>query len=82
MPLCLLSGPWDATLPIKDLREEGIDASGWHPEWGDRMQELVFIGIAMDEGGMIGTAPYCVVFMTLLALSKCVSVAAVMLILA
>eukprot|EP00873_Tetraselmis_striata_P018137 jgi/Tetstr1/438401/TSEL_026967.t1 len=53
------SGPWDATLPIKDLHEEGIDASGWHPEWGDRMQELVFIGIAMDEGGMIERLDRC-----------------------
>jgi len=23
--------------------------SDWHPEWGDRAQQLVFIGIKLDE---------------------------------
>jgi G3E family GTPase len=48
------SGPWDAALPSEEIEEEGVDTSVWHPQWGDRMQELVFIGIRMDKACMLG----------------------------
>lgn len=51
---CLPSGPWDAALSAEELEEEGIDTSRWHPKWGDRMQELVFIGIGMDKEHILG----------------------------
>ena len=33
--------------------EDVVDAS-WDPVWGDRMQELVFIGIGIDEEQLRG----------------------------
>ncbi len=32
-----------------DERTEGDDEGGWRPRWGDRAQELAWIGIGMDE---------------------------------
>ncbi len=29
-----------------------MDSSGWDPVWGDRCQEIVWIGIHMDEGAL------------------------------
>jgi G3E family GTPase len=44
------AGFWWATAPVEDRQkvqeEYGAD---WHPEYGDRRQELVIIGIRMDE---------------------------------
>ncbi len=46
-------GTWWATMPEDawDLppEEVALVKADWHPEWGDRRQKLVFIGIGMDE---------------------------------
>jgi G3E family GTPase len=46
-------GTWFDTLPeeLWGIPEEDKAAikANWHPEWGDREQRLVFIGIDMDE---------------------------------
>jgi G3E family GTPase len=46
-------GTWFDTLPeeLWGIPKEDKDAikANWHPEWGDREQRLVFIGIDMDE---------------------------------
>ncbi|WP_395337422.1 GTP-binding protein [Novosphingobium sp. BL-8H] len=46
-------GRWWAGIPKhqwpEDDRFERFVAQHWHPDWGDRRQELVFIGIGMDE---------------------------------
>ena len=46
-------GTWWDTMPEDewDLSEEDKRnlKANWHPEWGDRVQQLVFIGIDMDE---------------------------------
>ena len=36
---------------VDDDEKAAIEAS-WHPLWGDRVQQLVFIGIAMDEAAL------------------------------
>lgn len=46
-------GTWWATEPedywdVSDEEKAAIKAA-WHPEWGDRAQQLVFIGTHMDE---------------------------------
>lgn len=33
----------------EDERPDEIDMSGWDVEWGDRCQQIVWIGIHMDE---------------------------------
>ena len=44
-------GRWMATIPAEEvLDDEEVDeyvVRTWHPEWGDRRQEIVFIGIEM-----------------------------------
>ena len=30
-------------------RAQGTDDADWHPRWGDRAQELAWIGVDMDE---------------------------------
>ncbi|MFT3968179.1 MAG: GTP-binding protein [Sphingobium sp.] len=46
-------GRWWASVPknqwLEDGRFERFVASHWDMTWGDRRQELVFIGIGMDE---------------------------------
>ncbi|GLI66013.1 hypothetical protein VaNZ11_009716, partial [Volvox africanus] len=39
---------WSCLLPESE-RPTGHDAVGWDPVWGDRCQQLVWIGIQMDE---------------------------------
>lgn len=48
------SALWTAALP-EDQRPPGWqeDAqASWDPQWGDRCQQLVWIGIGMDEQGL------------------------------
>jgi hypothetical protein len=47
------SALWTAALP-EAQRPPGWrdDAAGWHPAWGDRCQQLVWIGVGMDEAGL------------------------------
>jgi G3E family GTPase len=46
-------GRWWASLPEEavpdDPAEEALLANLWHPDWGDRRQEIVLIGQDMDE---------------------------------
>lgn len=49
-------GTWWATLPedswsVSDEERRAI-LSDWHPVWGDRVQQLVFIGINLNEGAI------------------------------
>lgn len=51
------AGPWWAALPEDERREllavYGDEAlSDWQEPWGDRRQELVFIGADLDEAGI------------------------------
>ena len=49
-------GTWWATAPEASWGVDESDRSAikadWHPEWGDRKHELVFIGIDMDESAI------------------------------
>ena len=53
------SGEWDAAMTAEErgVGDEEIVEAGWDPTYGDRMQELVFIGIRMDEEEMRGRCP-------------------------
>ena len=46
-------GLWYATMPENELAEMMVREPGlrrdWHPEYGDRMQKIVFIGQKMDK---------------------------------
>ncbi len=46
-------GTWFDTLPESDWgvpeEDKVMIKANWHPEWGDREQRIVFIGIEMDE---------------------------------
>ena len=49
-------GTWWASIPeesweVSPEQHASIRAD-WHPEWGDRAQQLVFIGIGLDEGAI------------------------------
>ncbi|ADI13247.1 GTP-binding protein [Truepera radiovictrix] len=49
-------GTWWATLPeasweLPEAERQALLAS-WHPVWGDREQQLVFIGVDMDEAAI------------------------------
>jgi len=50
------TGTWWATLPEESWNlpddERRALLSDWHPEWGDRGQQLVFIGVDLDEGAI------------------------------
>jgi len=54
---------WYAASPKEDWPEdeETLQALGkdWHPEFGDRMQEVVFIGAGMDQSAIEGTLNRC-----------------------
>lgn len=47
------AGTWVAALTEEEqqqtLKDEPELSSRWHPEWGDRLNELVFIGIGLDQ---------------------------------
>ena len=53
---------WAATpveqWPIEEARREAVKAK-FHPEFGDRRQELVFIGRQMNESELVGSLEAC-----------------------
>ena len=58
-------GRWWASIPKNhwpdDGRFEEFVAKHWDPLWGDRRQELVFIGIGMDEARIRRALDRCLV---------------------
>jgi G3E family GTPase len=58
-------GHWWAAVPKQALAERGIDDVSsnphWDDLWGDRRQELVFIGTDMDEGAIRQALDACLV---------------------
>ena len=65
-------GRWWASMPqdaqTDDPDEEALLASLWHPEWGDRRQEIVLIGQNMDEPDLRARLDACLLTDTELAL--------------
>lgn len=57
------AGYWVAALPAAEqraiLQEEPDLARQWHPEYGDRTNKLVFIGISMDRAGITAGLDTC-----------------------
>ncbi len=56
-------GQWYATMPEDELRERLADdpmlARDWDPEYGDRMQKLVFIGQHLDKELIFSELDFC-----------------------
>ena len=42
---------WQAAL-AEEERDPDLDRSAWHPQWGDRNQELVFLGQHLDRAAI------------------------------
>lgn len=58
--LLICSALWTAAQPDVGRAEADAAAVGrWHPVWGDRCQELVWIGIGMDEAGIRAMLDSC-----------------------
>ncbi|WP_018755014.1 GTP-binding protein [Paenibacillus terrigena] len=59
------AGYWVASLPKLDqeyiLSTEPDVLKKWDPTWGDRMNEVVFIGIAMDQAEIEDQLDHCLV---------------------
>ena len=58
------AGYWWAAVPQKHWPDDPAMVArikrGWHPSWGDRRQELVFIGsTSMDQNGMTASLNAC-----------------------
>lgn len=57
------AGYWLATLPEQErqayLQESPELLKNWDPEWGDRMNELVLIGIKLDREAITGRLDKC-----------------------
>ena len=58
------AGKWYATMPADELeRQLATDATlrrDWDPEYGDRMQKLVFIGQRLDKAAIREALDFCV----------------------
>ena len=59
------AGQWYATMPEEELqmmleRDAGLRRD-WDPEYGDRMQKIVFIGQNMDQEEIIRQLDKCLV---------------------
>ena len=58
-------GRWWAAVPKNRWPDDGMFEEfvirHWDPVWGDRRQELVFIGIGMDEGAIHAALDACLV---------------------
>jgi len=56
-------GRWMASIPADEVMadEELREYVGltWHPEWGDRRQELVFIGVEMEQAAITRSLGAC-----------------------
>ncbi len=56
-------GQWYATMPEEELREkiaaEPILQRDWDPEYGDRMQKIVFIGQHLDRQALKEALDFC-----------------------
>ncbi|AJD92195.1 4-hydroxytetrahydrobiopterin dehydratase [Jeotgalibacillus malaysiensis] len=57
------AGTWVAALTEEEqqqtLKDEPELSSRWHPEWGDRLNELVFIGIGLDQEAITRELDQC-----------------------
>ncbi|MEK5236360.1 GTP-binding protein [Paenibacillus sp. FSL L8-0470] len=57
------AGYWLATLPkeqqLEVLAAEPDVKAGWDEQWGDRMNEIVFIGVAMDRAAIEARLDRC-----------------------
>ena len=57
------AGKWYATMPADELEQQlANDATlrrDWDPEYGDRMQKLVFIGQRLDKGAIRAALDFC-----------------------
>ncbi|MBR4229037.1 MAG: GTP-binding protein [Bacteroidales bacterium] len=57
------AGKWYATMPEDELDQQlATDAAlrrDWDPEYGDRMQKLVFIGQRLDKGAIRAALDFC-----------------------
>ncbi len=52
---------WAEAWPTPAEPPEGCPKDRWDPRWGDRMQEIVFIGIEMDEADLVRRLDACLV---------------------
>lgn len=54
-------GMWWASCPAEELDEEALIEmqKDWNPRWGDRRQEMVFIGIGIDKENLISRLNSC-----------------------
>jgi len=54
-------GMWWASCPAEELDEEALIEmqKDWDPRWGDRRQEMVFIGIGIDKEDLISKLNGC-----------------------
>jgi G3E family GTPase len=57
------TGIWWHATPQDDWPESPEERAAiladWHPQWGDRMQQLVFIGIGMDQATITAALDTC-----------------------
>jgi G3E family GTPase len=60
------AGVWWVSMPFSEriryasfVENKDYIESKWHPQWGDRMNELVFIGLDMDKQKMIADLEDC-----------------------